>query len=404
VIPTRRPDLITSSLPPTWVGKGFHNVCIAYVADSDADFAKKLQALRNAPLQHRMILLSSSSPPIDLPEHFKGIDWVVFNGNPDDAALAETIESSCRQAGAAFLFHQSDGWRENASTIGDSEDGSSWPTHPFGTKIDLSRPTLPDLVPDRTANSEISIPSAPDEESSAPPATLAMKSTRLTSEPDNAPESLAEVLNLEVIASESTEPKPAIVESSSLSVSDSDQADFARLDGVVRRGLATFIEVGHALAEIRDRELWRTGDHPSWAAYCIAVGGLTKIHANRLIKGSEVSSNIAEVKPTGFTCPNVTPRSEWQIRPLHRLPDAEKQGIAWYRAVERANGQPTEKMVSDVVAELMADETPTPSSKPKRRHLLAETIQRIRKLNAAGGAQQQIEVLLDELVTLLKLA
>lgn len=51
---------------------------------------------------------------------------------------------------------------------------------------------------------------------------------------------------------------------------------FRRLDQIVRRGLATFIEVGHALAEIRDGQLWLAGGYASWAAYCQMVGGLSK--------------------------------------------------------------------------------------------------------------------------------
>jgi len=61
-------------------------------------------------------------------------------------------------------------------------------------------------------------------------------------------------------------------------------------------------------------------------------------------------------------------------------------------------------LISDVVAELMADETSAVSSKPNRKQLLGETIRRIRELNAAGGAQEQIGILLNELETLLKLS
>lgn len=401
VIPTRRPDLITSSLPPTWIGKGFQNVCIGYMADAATGLAENLQALRNAPLQHRMILLSSSSPPIDRPEHLQGIDWVVLTGNPGDAALAEVLGAACRKAGATFLFHQSDGQRENASTIGDSEKGTQWPTHPFGSRIDLSQPTLPNLMTDHSAAPAINISQATPAPASPPPTAVTVAANGDACETDHVRDQGSDVAALEIVTRENNQPPSG---SSLPLVMGSDRDDFARLDSIVRRGMATFIEVGRALAEIRDRELWRAGSHPSWAAYCLAVGGLTKIHANRLIKGSEVASNIAKVKPTGFTCPDVTPRAEWQIRPLHRLPDAERQSIAWFRAVKLANGQPTEKMISDVVAELMADGGSTTSSKPNRKKLAAETIARIRKLSAAGGAHQEIDTLLNELETLLKLA
>jgi hypothetical protein len=391
VIPTRRPDLITSSLPPTWIGKGLQNVCIGYMADSDGDIAKNLQALRNAPLQHRMILLSSSSPPVDLPEHLEGIDWVVFTGNPDDAALAETIGSSCRQSGAAFLFHQSDGRWENESTIGASEDGSPWPTHPFGTKIDLSRPTLPNLMTNQTADSEKPIPSAPEKESTVLPAMRAMKSTGLASEPDSVPEPPAEVLDFEVFATEADHQTPASASPVAVA-NDAEVQDFTRLDGVVRRGLATFIEVGHALAEIRDRELWRAGGHSSWAEYCGMIGGLSKTHANRIIASARISSHIAEVTPIG-----VTPGNEAQVRPLTRLKQPDQQVLAWTRAVARANGQPTAGMLTEVVTELMAGESPREASGLSPRQRKLEAFLRLRDAFHAKRPRKEIERFLTEL-------
>jgi hypothetical protein len=42
-----------------------------------------------------------------------------------------------------------------------------------------------------------------------------------------------------------------------LVLSTKEQRDLGTLEGVVQKGLATFIEVGRALAEIRDRKLYR---------------------------------------------------------------------------------------------------------------------------------------------------
>lgn len=52
----------------------------------------------------------------------------------------------------------------------------------------------------------------------------------------------------------------------------------------------------------------------------------------------------------------------------------------------------------------MADGTSSTSSKPNRKQLAAETIARIRKLSATDGAHEQIDILLNELETLLKIA
>jgi hypothetical protein len=406
VILTRHPEFFSTALPSTWIGKGFQNVCLGLVADGADGFSEKLQALRKAPVQRRMIHISHCNPVVDLSGQLGDIDWVVFNGNSENSSQVAVIEAACREANVAFLFHQPDGDLESSPASRSSEDELPWPVHPFGKKIDFNQPTLPALKPVLLAATLI--PSSPpaDEENrhEAPcpvitnvtdsPAPISNVANALTSE------SPTEMAKFEAIAPETAalDPDPALPV-----ISDDAHEEFTQLDGVVRRGLSTFIEVGHALAEIRNRELWRAGGHSSWAAYCRAVGGLTKIHANRLIKGSEVVSNIAGVKPTGFTYPDVTPRSEWQIRPLHRLPDATLQGIAWYRAVELANGQPTEKLISDIVAELMADDSP-PVSKPNHKQRVAEVFGRLRTSISANDPAEQIHGLIAELEKLLKIA
>lgn len=402
VVLTRHPEFFSSSLPPAWIGKGYQNFCLGLVADGADGFSEKLETLRKAPVQRRMIFIESSMPAIDLSGQLGGIDWVIFCGNTEDSSRAAEIEATCREANVAFLFHQPDGAINSDLTTDGEVNPPMWPTHPFGSKIDLSRPTLPDLKPVITSTWETVSQPTHVESNPEPTSPAAMKIndhpvTNTPKFPAVPTEPATEIVKFEIVTPEAAlEPSPPLP-----NISEDAHQEFVQLDGVVRRGVGTFKEVGHALAAIRDRDLWRTGGHASWAAYCLAVGGLSKIHANRLIKGSEVASNITEVKPTGFTCTDVTPRSEWQIRPLHRLPDAEQQGIAWFRAVERANGQPTEKLLSDVVAELMADASPPKVSKPSRKQLVAEALQRLRASVAAKDSVKQIDGLIDELERLL---
>ena len=388
LIPTRRPDLITSSLPPTWIGRGFQNVCIGYMADTAAGFAENLQALRTAPLQHRMLCLSPGSLPNNLQDHLQGIDWVVLDGNPSVAGLAETVGAACRKVGASFLFLRPDASLENVTVIGGSGNDTPLPSHPFGTRIDLSRPTLPKLMLASPA-SEIAISSARPRPSSPSPVTHVMKTNGGDIQPDHPPAPEAEAVHFEIVNSGNNHPLPA---PSASPVSATDHDDFARFDGIVRRGMATFIEVGLALAQIRDRELWRAGGHSSWAEYCRMIGGLSKTHANRIIASARVSSHIAEVAPIG-----VTPGNEAQARQLTRLKQPDQQILAWTRAVERANGQPTAGMLSEVVAELMAGESPSEGSglSPKQRKL--EAFNRLRDAFHAKRPRKEIERLLTEL-------
>jgi len=397
---TRNPEFISGALPPTWIGKGFQNICIGLLAGGDDDFAEKLEALRNAPVRCRMILLTPASPPIDLAGQLHDIDWVVFSGRPDDGSDTEAIESACHMADVPFYFHQPELRIESCSENDSLNNEPPWLIHPFGTKIQLFRPTLASLksvaasIP-MQSTLPAGVDNKPEESSSAAMTSTdhPIDSTRETN--GSIAEPPTEVIDLEVVTPDLSEPDP----NTDLPVnSDADTEDFERLDGVVRRGLSTFIEVGQALAEIRDRELWRTGGYVSWAVYCIAIGGLSKTHANRLINSSAVASYLVQVTPIG-----VTPTAESQVRPLCKLKQPEQQVLAWTRAAERANGPPTAKLIIDVIAEIMAKETPPTVSKPSRKELLAETFGLLRSAISSKQPANHIETLITDLETLLKL-
>lgn len=393
VILTRHPEFFSPSLPATWIGKGFQNFCLGLVVEGDDGFAEKLQALRKAPAQRRMIFIESCIPAIDFSGQLGGIDWVVFCGNSEDSSRAAEIEATCRETNVAFLFHQPDGAINSDLTTDGEVNPPTWATHPFGVKIDLSRPTLPNLKPVITPALETLLPAhVENDPEPSPPATMKIIDYPVTNTPESPTaltEHATEIVKFEIVSPEATlEPDPALP-----AISGDTYQEFVQLDGVVRHGLGTFKEVGHALAAIRSRELWRAGGHTSWDAYCHAFGGLTKSHANRLINSAEIASRLAKVTPIGATL-----QTESQVRPLCRLKTQDLQITALSRAVERAcDGQPTAKLLSDVVAELMADDSPPAASKPSRKQLVAEAFQRLRASVAAKEPVKQIDGLIDEL-------
>ncbi len=92
------------------------------------------------------------------------------------------------------------------------------------------------------------------------------------------------------------------------------------------------------------------------------------------------------------------------MRPLCRLKTEELQITALSRAVERASdGQPTAKLLSDVVAELMADEKRPAKATPSRKQLVCIRIQRLRKAVRAKKPTTEIENMITELEKLLRL-
>lgn len=120
----------------------------------------------------------------------------------------------------------------------------------------------------------------------------------------------------------------------------------------IERGLNTFYQVGDALAEIRDRRLYREL-YGTFEAYCRERWGMARQHAYRLIGAAMVVGNLS---PIGDTLP----ANESVVRPLARL-DPEQQPVAWQLAVETApNGKPTAAHVAEVVDQLRLI-TPPPS-------------------------------------------
>ena len=69
---------------------------------------------------------------------------------------------------------------------------------------------------------------------------------------------------------------PAVAETSS------DRADSERLEALVERGFEAFVEVGSALAEIRDRGL-HSPTFPTFEHYCCERLGMHPARVRRLI-------------------------------------------------------------------------------------------------------------------------
>lgn len=117
--------------------------------------------------------------------------------------------------------------------------------------------------------------------------------------------------------------------------------DLADLEEVIGRGLNTFVEVGQALVEIRDRRLYRL-THDTFEAYCRERWDFSRIHAHRFIEAAD----IVGVLPIG----NSRPSNESQARALAPLKDdPEQMAEAWEEAIVETNGKPTAAAVTEAV-------------------------------------------------------
>lgn len=116
--------------------------------------------------------------------------------------------------------------------------------------------------------------------------------------------------------------------------------DLARLETTIANGLQTVVEVGEALAEIRDRKLYRE-EHATFDAYLETKWKISRSWACRQIQAAET----VKVLPT-----DNKPTTERQARPLTKLAP-EKRAEAWNAAVAASpTGTPTAKEVEAAVA------------------------------------------------------
>src|SRR5262245_42800910 len=73
----------------------------------------------------------------------------------------------------------------------------------------------------------------------------------------------------------------------------SETGALAELEAVVEKGKRSFVEVGSALAEIRDHRLYRA-THKTFEDYCRERWGWNRAHANQIISGAEAVRKLPQ--------------------------------------------------------------------------------------------------------------
>ena len=97
-------------------------------------------------------------------------------------------------------------------------------------------------------------------------------------------------------------------------------------EGVIRQGLESFVEVGNALARIRDARLYRA-EFATFEDYCQTRWSLSRRHVNRLIAANDVVEDLGPMGPK--------PETERQTRPLVAVPKEERAEV-WQEVVATA--------------------------------------------------------------------
>lgn len=152
--------------------------------------------------------------------------------------------------------------------------------------------------------------------------------------------------------------------------------ELRKCEATIEEGKKTFIEVGNALATIRDKKLYRAS-HRTFEAYTKARWGYAKSRAYQLIEAAGVTSEMSTIvdiskgkmSPIGDKTGNgksdddykVVPANEAQARILKEVP-ADERAEVLAEAAERNDGKPTVAAIREVIAEREeeeAEEEPT---------------------------------------------
>lgn len=123
------------------------------------------------------------------------------------------------------------------------------------------------------------------------------------------------------------------------------------LEQVVQGGLEEFLKVGAALAELRNRRLYRT-EFATFGEYVRTRFGLARSSVDQLIRSSTVARDLLDSGEE--LSPNT---SEAVIRPLSVLPGSELQAACWSLvkslAPENAPRQPLVSKVCRMIRNLV---------------------------------------------------
>lgn len=118
----------------------------------------------------------------------------------------------------------------------------------------------------------------------------------------------------------------------------SESTALAEHEAVIERGIKTFYEVGMALADIRDRKLYRAA-YGTFEEYAQQRWQMSRRRAYQMIEAAGVVQNFSHSEINA-------PATESQARELSRVPEQERTAV-WAETVERTDGKPTAAAVRE---------------------------------------------------------
>lgn len=412
IVVVKDPASLRDLLPKDWGANGYPNVCFVLLTDDSLDRNREnIAVFKEIPARFRALWIDPQSKIAGIENLNVGIHWLIIDTCilAAGGTLTEDIQkwvNDFRDFGQSTktpVFHNPPGC--SGATL--LEPQANFPGHPFPAGVDLHRPPISSNSSGAKESEKSTVPT-PVEIAQLTSSVEALEST--ISQPveivhSSSGDPCIEVENLDSVSAPETNSEhqdslsalPVNVE-----VISKKRARFRELNDVAKKGFGIFTVVGQAICEIREHELWREGNYPSWDAYCTSIIGLSKSYANRLIRDAEIASELQLGKMPKSSCGEpILPANESQVRPLAKLEHPTQRRKAWKIAVKRAEGQPTAAIVAGVVCELVAEESPPTPQTPSRKERRSELVCELRKVAEAESSWDEVRSICANLNQLL---
>ena len=156
--------------------------------------------------------------------------------------------------------------------------------------------------------------------------------------------------------------------------------ELERCEKVIKQGWGTFLEVGRALATIRDKELYK-GKCDTFDQYWRRELGVSRSYAYSLIESAAVNDQLSAIADI-----DVKPLNEAQLRELIPVKE-EKRVDAWKKAIEIAGDKP---ITAKIVRKAAEKFRPRKSGKAKVKQV-AEKIDLEPALKVLASAEKLAE-------------
>ena len=183
-----------------------------------------------------------------------------------------------------------------------------------------------------------------------------------------------------------------------------ERSELIECEAVIEHGRTTFVEVGNALAAIREKKLYRE-THETFDTYCKERWGYTRDYACKLIGSASIAEQLQNVDHGIHS-----PANERQVRPLLQLSepseDDHRERVVnmkavkevWQQVVEKApkdaDGKPqvTAKLVTEAVKEYGMSEEEKVLAQDAKAQAIRRSPAKTMKLNGRALADAPLSV------------